>query len=84
MLKLPMEVEVQNTIDSFIGYLVSERGLSENTITAYRNDLHQFLGFLELEKPSNQITSHIWSNITTDDLKKYMLVLQKETIRKPL
>ena len=82
MLKLPMEVEVQNTIDSFIGYLVSERGLSENTITAYRNDLHQFLGFLELEKPSNQITSHIWSNITTDDLKKYMLVLQKRDYSK--
>ena len=58
MLKLPMEVEVQKTIDSFIGYLVSERGLSENTITAYRNDLNQFLGFLELEKPSNQITSN--------------------------
>ena len=82
MLKLPMEVEVQKTIDSFIGYLVSERGLSENTITAYRNDLHQFLGFLELEKPSNQITSNIWSNIIPDDLKKYVLALQKRDYSK--
>ena len=82
MLKLQMEVEVQKTIISFIGHLVSERGLSQNTITAYRNDLHQFLDFLEIEKPSNKRTSDIWANITTDDLKTYMLALQKRDYSK--
>ncbi|MQF99108.1 MAG: tyrosine recombinase XerD [SAR202 cluster bacterium] len=82
MLELPMEAEVQETIISFIGYLVSERGLSENTVTAYRNDLHQFLVFLELEKPSIQIKSNIWSDITPDDLKTYLLVLQQKDYSK--
>ena len=82
MLKLLTEVEVQKSIASFIGYLMSERGLSENTITAYRNDLHQFMGFLEREKPSNQVTSDIWANITPDDLKQYVLGLQKRDYSK--
>lgn len=32
--------------ESFVGYLVLERGLSDNTVAAYRSDLGQYLDFL--------------------------------------
>lgn len=37
----------QTQIDSFLQYIAAERGFSENTAGAYRNDLTQFAGFLE-------------------------------------
>ncbi len=37
-------------ISSFINYLIVEKGLSANTIEAYRNDIELFQKFLELEK----------------------------------
>ena len=38
---------MQDKIDDFLKVLESERGFSVNTIFAYRNDLSQFLGFLQ-------------------------------------
>ncbi len=37
-------------VSSFINYLIVEKGLSANTIEAYRNDIVLFRKFLELEK----------------------------------
>lgn len=36
-------------IETFLTYLESERGMSANTIAAYRNDLSQFAEFMEAE-----------------------------------
>lgn len=36
----------QGWVDSFVSYLVLERGLSENTVLAYRSDLSQYVDFL--------------------------------------
>lgn len=36
-------------IDTFLAYLLAERSLSPNTISAYRNDLFQFADFLRTE-----------------------------------
>ncbi len=35
--------EIQTHVERFLGYLVTERGLSPNTATAYRIDLDQFM-----------------------------------------
>ena len=37
-------------LDYFIEYLVTEKGLSENTISAYRTDLADFLSFLAIHE----------------------------------
>ena len=38
---------MRNVIDEFLTHLTVERGLSANTLFAYRNDLYQFVDFLE-------------------------------------
>ena len=38
---------MKRAVDSFLNHLVVERGFSRNTLEAYRNDLYQFLDFLE-------------------------------------
>jgi len=40
---------VKEAIGSFLNYLAVEKGFSENTIDAYRNDLHQLASFVEGE-----------------------------------
>ena len=42
--------ELSNRIDRFINYIAIEKGLSENTVTAYSNDLSDFAIFLESRK----------------------------------
>jgi integrase/recombinase XerD len=37
----------QEQIDNFLQYIAAERGFSQNTAGAYRNDLTQFAGFLQ-------------------------------------
>ncbi len=38
---------MQQLLDSYLRHLTIERGLSKNTLTAYRNDLDKYLVFLE-------------------------------------
>ena len=40
---------MKEAIGSFLNYLAVEKGFSENTIDAYRNDLHQLASFVEGE-----------------------------------
>ena len=37
---------MKNEIGDFLDYLTYERNVSTNTITAYRDDLESFVGFL--------------------------------------
>ena len=37
---------MKESVDSFLSYLVVERGFSRNTLEAYRNDLYQFIQFV--------------------------------------
>jgi integrase/recombinase XerD len=58
---------VRELIDSFLNYLSVERGLANNTIIAYREDLNNYLGFIE--------DSHIeaLSKISKDNIMGFML-----------
>ena len=83
---------MQDKIDDFLKVLESERGFSVNTIFAYRNDLTQFLGFLqgdanaqpslEEDKPEDEPdlmalqAVATWSDLTDQHLTGYMLHLR--------
>ncbi|MDD2851959.1 MAG: site-specific tyrosine recombinase XerD [Desulfuromonadaceae bacterium] len=61
-------------LDLFISYLVVEKGLSENTQSAYSRDLARYLDFLE------KTGRHKPSDITSADIAAFLGALQKLTI----
>ncbi|MFL5759091.1 MAG: tyrosine recombinase [Thermomicrobiales bacterium] len=65
-------------IDQFLSVLMSERGFSTNTIAAYRNDLSQFVTYLQTppsEDHQAPITS--WQELTDLNLSRYLLHLHE-------
>lgn len=60
-------------LDRFINYLALERGLSENTISSYKNDINQFLLYLK-EKKENFL------HINLKFLFNYLLFLKKNNL----
>ena len=71
------EIIMNNAIQSFLhDYLIVDKGFSQNTLDAYRNDLGQFSEFLE-----QQVHVHIndqgsWGQITLDMLNLYITDLR--------
>ncbi len=68
---------MQPTVDRFLEALVTERGFSQNTVSAYRNDLVQFVGYLV----SPPIEDHLrpaegWAELTDAHLNTYLLHLR--------
>jgi integrase/recombinase XerD len=61
-------------IQEFLDYLVAERGSSDNTVAAYRNDLTQFHDFVT--QPDQLDGRANWSNLTRDRLLDYILFLK--------
>ena len=55
----------QKLLEQFIDHLWMEHGLSENTLSAYRNDLAGFSGWLETEQ--TKLTS-----VSTSDVQRYL------------
>ena len=62
-------------VRSFLDYLTSERGLSANTIYAYRSDLYQFVGFVE-GYLAIRLTNQTWDLVDIALLTKYSVYLQ--------
>ena len=58
-------------IQEFLDYLTAERGSSDNTVSAYRNDLTQFDEFMVGRNKSD------WADVTRDDLIEYILWLKE-------
>ena len=56
-------------LPAFLSYLEQEYQYSENTVAAYRNDLHQFLEYLE--RPTGASLS-TWSDVTVADIQAYL------------
>jgi integrase/recombinase XerD len=62
-------------IQEFLDYLVAERGSSDNTVAAYRNDLTQFHDFVA--GPAQLGGNASWGNLTRDHLINYILFLKE-------
>jgi integrase/recombinase XerD len=66
---------VKEAIDSFLDYLAVEKGFSENTVAAYRNDLHQLAGFVE-EEAAKRGTIPPWAAFDRQSMMSYLLDLK--------
>jgi integrase/recombinase XerD len=62
---------MEREIGHFLGALGAEKDFSQNTISAYRNDLSQFVAYLRGEEG---IAS--WAEVTQDHLVNYLLHLR--------
>src|SRR6266568_2729520 len=63
-------------IDAFLAYLESERSLSPNTISAYRNDLLQFADYLRAEAERQGGIDFALSTIDRELITSYFLHLR--------
>jgi integrase/recombinase XerD len=71
------EVSLITKVDQFLSVLHSERGFSDNTISAYRNDLAQFADYLT-SPPENDRLSPVtaWPQLSDEHLERYLLYLR--------
>jgi len=68
---------VREEIDRFLAYLVAERGFSDNTIAAYRNDLSQLAQFVEKET-GKQGNVPSWDNFSRQEMLAHLLSFQEK------
>lgn len=61
-------------IQDFLTHLAAERGSSDNTVSAYRNDLSQFYEFI---CSKDRVVDNGWDELTRDDLIGYILWLKE-------
>lgn len=73
---------MQDSVDRFLQVLESERGFSANTISAYRNDLVQFIGYLQ-QPPEGDHQRPVadWAELTDQHLSIYLLHLRERDYR---
>lgn len=64
---------MQEQIQNFLDFLDNEKGYADNTIAAYRNDLTQFLRYLEQQ--DHQYSS--WAEVDRDTIINYVLNLKE-------
>jgi integrase/recombinase XerD len=63
---------MQQQIQDFLSFLDNEKGYADNTIAAYRNDLTQFLRYLE-----QQGQYSTWADVNKDTIINYVLNLKE-------
>ena len=66
---------MQEQVTHFLEYLEVEQGYSQNTVSAYRNDLGQFLGYLQRLDLARRPRG--WGNVTRDHIVSYMLEMKE-------
>ena len=64
---------MEDNVSSFLDSLIDEKGFSENTVMAYKNDLHQLADFVR----SRSINS--WAKIDQTLLMDYFLTLKERS-----
>ena len=67
---------MKEEINSFLNYLTVEKGFSENTLDAYRNDLQQLASFAG-EEAAKQGLIPSWVNFSRQAMLSYMLNLKE-------
>lgn len=65
---------MNDKILAFLDHLKNESDYSDNTIAAYRNDLSQFLSFLESEHPDRQK----WAEVDRATIKDYVSYMREQ------
>jgi integrase/recombinase XerD len=62
---------MREQIQQFLDYITEEKGYSQNTLAAYRNDLSQFAEHLE---------KHVgdWNQVTRDTIVNYIMAMKSE------
>lgn len=69
---------MQETVDRFLQVIEAERGFSANTISAYRNDLSQFIAYLQAPPSGDHQTAvNQWAELTDGHLSVYLLHLRE-------
>ncbi|MBA7712815.1 Tyrosine recombinase XerD [subsurface metagenome] len=67
---------MREAVNSFLNYLTVEKGFSENTVVAYRNDLYQLASFVEEEATKRGFTP-LWSSFGRQGMLSYLLNLKE-------
>jgi len=67
---------LRENIKRFLTYLVVEKGFSENTIAAYRNDLYQLASFVE-EEAAKRGLAPSWVSFSRQGMLSYLLSLKE-------
>lgn len=67
---------MREPIDNFLNYLVVEKGYSENTINAYRNDLMALADFAEKEL-SGEGPGASWKHFSRQNMLSFLLFLKE-------
>lgn len=69
---------MDRTISSFLQHLLVEKGFSQNTCDAYRNDLSQFSEFLSRNGsgPGSSNNAYDWTRVDIDTLNLYITDLK--------
>ncbi len=67
---------MQKGIEDFLQHLVVERGFSQHTLDAYRNDLGQFSDFLRERMGAASESDDVWQRVDLDLLNDYIADLR--------
>ena len=67
---------LREAINSFLNYLTVEKGFSENTVVAYRNDLYQLASFVEEEAIKHGLAP-LWTSFGRQGMLSYLLNLKE-------
>jgi len=82
-----ISLSYQKLLDEFCNYISGERGLSKNTLLAYKSDLSFFLNYLEKKKiplkevKSDTIIDYLWQRKTAEELSSASVFRNIESIR---
>ncbi len=68
---------MEKSLEEFLQYLVVERGFSQNTLEAYRNDLSQFFEFLRERLGADAVRVSSWDLIDLALLNDYICDLRE-------
>jgi integrase/recombinase XerD len=71
---------MEDQIERFLSALQAERGFSLNTVSAYRNDLRQFVAYLNNPPEEDHISSiQSWESLSNEHLNAYSLFLRERS-----
>jgi len=71
---------MEDQIERFLATLQAERGFSQNTVSAYRNDLKQFVTYLDAPPAGDHIDRlQSWELLANEHLNAYSLFLRERS-----